>query len=159
MTVTNPTAGATITDVWTTGVSNTVNRAQAGINGTLTSGTDTTVSATFVNIAGTGQVSSFSFTKLEAATRVKVTMSATFVAVTSNVVTTFGVLINGTDTVVCQFAPGTAASGSANGVAFISGLAAGTYTVQARWRRTAGSGTPTRTASNDWLTVVCEEVT
>lgn len=158
MTVTAPTAGVSINDTWTQGVSNGVNRAPAGISGTFTSGTDTTVSASYANIAGTGMTSSFSFTKLEASTRVMVTMSGSFTAVTANVVATFGVLINGTDTTICQHAPGTALPGVAFGVQFISSLAAGTYTVQARWKRTAGSGTATRTSVNDWLTVVCEEV-
>lgn len=162
MSVTGINAGDTITDAWTTGVSNAVNRAQAGVNAVATtSGSDTTTSGSYANLAGTGSVTSFSFTKLETATRIKVFLSASFSAVTNNAVARFGVRINGVDYDVAQGAPN--ASGqttTVTGIAFIgaSVVPAGTYTVQGRWLRVAGAGTPTRTVDNNWLTIVCEEV-
>lgn len=161
MTVTAPTAGDTISDDWTAGVSDAINRAQAGVNDSAaTSGTDTTTSASYVNLAGTGAVTSFSFTKRESDTRVKVFVAASATSAGSNSAVMFGVRIDGTDYDVVEGAFGGAGDAKTFvGVAFVSGVAAGTYTVQGRWKRTVGSGTPTRTATNDWLTIVCEEVT
>lgn len=160
MTVVTPNAGDSIRDSWTVGVSNAVNRTPAGVNANAcTSGTDTTTSATYVNLAGTGAQTSFNFTKVETATRIMVTMHASFTAVTANALPRFGVRINGVDYDVVQAAPsGVGDTTTASGIAFVTGVAAGTYTVQGRWKRQAGSGTPTRTADNNWLTIVCEEV-
>jgi hypothetical protein len=160
MSVTAPTAGDTISDSWTAGVSNAVNRTQAGVNAAATtSGTDTTTSSSYANMAGTGAVTSFSFTKREAGTRIKVTMHCSYSSVTNNAQIAIAARIDGTDYEVAIGA--TAASGQAktvSGVAFVSSIAAGTYTVQGRWKRNSGTGTATRTTNNDWLTIVCEEV-
>lgn len=161
MTVTAPNAGDVLNDTWTTGVSNAVNRTPAGVNAlAVTSGTDTTTSSSYANLAGTGSVTSFSFTKRETVTRIKVFIAASFSAVANNAAVTFGVRINGVDYDVVQLAPGSGATGTATGVAFIgaSVVAAGTYTVQGRWKRAAGAGTPTRSVDNNWLTIYCEEV-
>lgn len=160
MSVTAPSAGDVLNDTWTTGVSNAVNRTQAGVNGpATTSGTDTTTSSSYANLAGTGASTSFSFTKVETSTRIKVTVMASFRSVTNNAQVVFGVRINGTDYDVCGGAPvAVSQSMTCVGSAFVSSVAAGTYTVQGRWKRTAGAGTATRSGSDDWLSIVAEEV-
>lgn len=153
-------AGDSIRDTWTVAVGNMYNRVPAGVNAlATTSGSDTTTSATYVNLAGTGALTSFDFTKMEAATLIKVTLSASFTAVTNNAVAKFGVRINGTDYDIAQGAPNAATqTTTVTGIRLISGIAAGTYTVQGRWLRAAGAGTPTRTVDNNWLTILCEEL-
>lgn len=160
MTVTAPNAGDSIRDTWTVGVSNAVNRTPAGVNANATtSGTDTTTSSSYVNLAGTGSQTSFNFTKNETGTRIMVTMHCSWQSVTNNTAIGIGVRIDGVDYDVAVGATGsTGADKTLSGVAFVSGVSAGTYTVQGRWKRTAGTGTPTRTTGNNWLTIVCEEV-
>jgi hypothetical protein len=124
----------------------------------VTSGTDTTTSATYVNMAGTGSVTTFSFTKRTANTRVKLEMNAGFTNAVGTSLVDFALQIGGTDyqmghtiqlvvTATQQF----------SGVRIVSGIPAGVYTVQCRWRREGGSGTPTR-GSNEWLSASAEEI-
>lgn len=118
---------------------------------------DTTTSATYVNLAA---VSSFSFTKILTATRLKIEFDVMFFVTVNDTSTRFGVLINGVDYDVVHMG-GANVSASVNitaaGNALVaSGLAAGTYTIQGRWKRTAGTGTCSR-ATNGWLTIHCKE--
>lgn len=125
------------------------------------SGSDTTTSDTYANMAGTGAVTSFSFTKLVASTRVRIAMSVTFFTSAITTGGMFGVNINSTDYDVVRHSHNTAGASvhlTANGFAFVAaGLAAGTYTVQGRWKRTVAAGTLTRD-NNDWLAIEAMEV-
>jgi hypothetical protein len=134
------------------------NIAMLSVVGT-TSGNDETTSSTLVNMAGTGAVTSFSYTKLYSAslTRVKAHMAASFTAITNNTLAEFALRIDGTDYVMCSSAPGATNYAYPSGDRFITGIAANTYTVQARWRRASGTGTARRDV-NTWLSVVLEEV-
>jgi hypothetical protein len=126
-------------------------------NPAVTSGSDTTVSAVFVNMAGTGAVTSFVFNKKLAATKVVVTMFVGWQNAVALSQMSFGVLVNGVDyecTRSSQNATNTPALSS--GFAVISGLAVGAYTVQARWKRRGGSGTPTR-SNDEILAMIAEE--
>jgi hypothetical protein len=130
-----------------------------GINGAATtSGTDTTASASYVNLAGTGSVTSFSPTKRYATTRVKVWMYASMFVTVGPTFGRFGVRINGVDHDVFNLPinPATSHQG-ASGTTYITGVPAGVYTIQARWFRSGGTGTLTRD-SQDWLSVNAEEV-
>jgi hypothetical protein len=135
---------------------------RAGLNGTSTTGNDDTVSATFVNMAGTAAVTTFSFTKLYAAnvTRLQARMKQSFVAVGGNVMAEIALRINGVDYVMGAEAPGAAGEyGYVSGERFITGVPAGTYTVQARWRRAAGGGAnAARRDVNTWLSAMLEEI-
>lgn len=139
--------------------------ATNGVNAVATTSlTNTTTSASYANLAGTGSQTSFSITKRfsSSQTRLKVHMSASFWAGGGvfPVGAMFGVLINGVDTdmFLLNLETSTASNNKfGSGTAFITGLAAGTYTVQGRWKRTSAGGTPTRDAGN-WLTITAEEV-
>lgn len=123
----------------------------------VTAGTDTTTSATYVNMAGTGSVTSFSWTKYRDDTDALLFMAAEFQAVTANAGPKFGLRINGTDYDMCSNAPGTSAYGHPSGTRVVSGIPAGVYTVQCRWFRLAGAGTPTRD-TNCWLSASVTEI-
>lgn len=127
-------------------------------NAATTAGSDTTTSATYVNLAGTGSVTSFSFTKVLAATNLKVAISASWVAATNSANTRFAVLVNGVDYECCGGLAGTGAGYMTYGWQYIPGLAAGVYTIQGRWKRFAGTGTPTRD-TNSWLSISVAECT
>lgn len=126
----------------------------------VSSGTDTTTSATYVNLAGTGATTSFSFVKRFAGTRIRIDFSATFY--TTNVATgpSFAVLLNGTDYEVARLKGAAVLANSrlhTSGFRYIpSGIAAGTYTVQGRWRALDAGGTLTRDV-NDWLCISARE--
>ena len=124
----------------------------------VSSGSDTTTSASYANMAGTGATTSFSFTKALTSTRVKIELIAGWSSGTNSSVMRAGALVNGTDYDCGQIALGTGVTGYSAGFAVITGLAAGTYTVQARWKRVSGSGTPTRD-SNMWLSMSAAEIT
>ena len=125
----------------------------------VTSGTDATTSATYVNMAGTGATTSFSFTKELTSTRLIVRLEAGWEAATAGTQMRFGVLVSGTDYDCCQsLGNATTTISHAAGFAIISGLAAGAYTIQGRWKRSAGTGTPTRSV-NEWLAISCAEIT
>ena len=131
-----------------------------GINGqAVSSGTNTTTSASYANLAGTGATTSFSFTKRLASTktRLRVFIAASFLASGGTTLAEFGVLVDGVDTAVCHAIGATGGYASAVGVAYLTGLAAGALTVQGRWRRSAGGGTATRD-TNCWLTIDAQEV-
>jgi hypothetical protein len=124
-----------------------------GVSGAGTVGN--TTSATYVNMPGSA---SFSFTKKEISSRVRVRMDNTFILNGTNTTAQFGVLINGTDYDVCHLHLNpTAQHALCGGQRFITGLAPGTYTVQGRWRRSLGTAT-LNTDTNDQLNIYCEEI-
>jgi hypothetical protein len=129
----------------------------AGINGqALSAGaSETTTSATFVNCAGTGSTTSFSWTKKRSDTDALLKIDASALNATANAYIRFALRINGTDYELAGGAAGTIQS-DFSGERVVSGIPAGTYTVQVRWRRSAGAGTPTRN-ENCWLSASVTE--
>lgn len=123
----------------------------------VTSGTDTTTSGTFVNMAGTGSVTSFNFSKLYANTRIRADVHCSAYATGAAADFEVAVRINATDYVVFKEAVLLNTRLPYSGVRFISSVPVGNYTVQMRWRRSGGSGTLTRDTAN-WMSVACSEV-
>lgn len=111
--------------------------------------TDSSTSSSFANLAGT---SSFDITKGSSGSRLKVAMQATaFLSAGSNTRLEWAALVDGVDNVVTNtFINPTLTHTLFAGAVYISGLAAGTYTIQGRWRRVSGAGTLAR-GSDDWL--------
>jgi hypothetical protein len=128
----------------------------AGINNAQNVGNDSTTSASYVNTVGT---TSFSFTKDFTNTRVKLDMHITSQVSIAATGTRFGVSLNGTDYDVCQMVNAQAnIRAQASGTTFIgSGLAAGTYTIQGRWKRVSGTGTCQRFVTDDWISISAME--
>lgn len=133
--------------------------SENGVNGTaMTAGTNDTTSAAFANMGGTGSVTSFQFVKHYAATRIRVYMSASFyvtAAPPSNVI--FGVQINGVDYEIVRGVGQVNERQINSAVGYISGVPAGTYTVQGRWRRESGTTTCRRDTA-DWVSINAKEV-
>lgn len=128
---------------------------EGGINNLLT--TLDTTSSSYVDLPGT---SSFSFTKQYGSSVTKLRVFLTFGFRTNGVFTAAvaGVRINSVDTDVASLEAGaTDTHYSVSGMAFVTGLGAGTYTVQGRVRRYAGSGT-VQIDSNDRLSLFVAEV-
>ena len=124
-----------------------------------TSGSDTTTSSSFANLAGTGSVTSFSFTKALTSTRLIVRLEMGWQNATAVSDMSAGVNVNSTDYEVARQSLNTTTNiGYVAGFVIISGLTAGVYTVQGRWKRRSGSGTPTR-SSTEWLAISCAEIT
>lgn len=124
----------------------------------MTSGSDTTTSASYVSLAGTGSITSFSFTKQRGDTALLVTMHVTLYATNTANEAMFGVQINSIDYDIVKFYINPATTHhAASGSAFIEGIDAGTYTIQGRWKRTQGTGTLTRDPG-DWLSISALEV-
>lgn len=125
----------------------------------VTSGTDTTTSSSYVNLAGTGAVTSFSFVKRFTGTRIRVDFSSTFYTTNQATGPSFAVLINGTDYEVARLKGAAVLASSrlhTSGFRYITGVGAGTYTVQGRWRALDAGGTLTRDVS-DWLCISARE--
>jgi hypothetical protein len=126
----------------------------------LVAASDSTTSDTYVNLAGAG-ATSFSFTKLATSTRIRLQMSATFFSSVTTMGPQFGVNINSVDYDVCRLSqnlPAASVHLLATGFAYVpAGVAAGTYTVQGRWRRLVAGGTLSRDG-NDWLSIEAMEV-
>lgn len=117
-------------------------------NPAVSSGSDTTASSAYVNMAGTGSVTSFPITKKLAATKLVIRQHVGWQNTVGLSQMSFGVSVNGVDYECTRHsANATNTPLISSGLIVISGLAAGTYTVQGRWKRRGGSGTPTR--SND----------
>jgi len=137
-----------------------LNPADVFTNGAaMSSGTDTTTSATYVNMGGTGSTTSVVATKKSAGTRLLVEIAMSFFVTVNDTTTRFGVNVNSVDYDIFRLA-GTVSSGVhvfISGFQYISGLSAGSYTIQGRWRRDAGTGTCTRDL-NDWFNLRCREV-
>lgn len=121
-----------------------------------TPGSGTTSSATPANIPA---VSSFSFTKKLAGSKLLVAMGLVSFSTAVDTTLGLGVLIAGTDTTITQFRHTTANEyRQAFGVNQITGVAAGAQTIQGRWFRVGGAGTLTLTTVETWLTMVCIEI-
>lgn len=113
-----------------------------------------------MNMAGTGSVTSFSFTKQKTSTRVRLGMQAGFNNTTAVSQAKFGMLLNSVDYDVTQAVSGvTTNTIPVSGFIYVGSgvVAAGTYTVQARWKRSGGSGTLGR-GVNEWLSIEAMEI-
>lgn len=130
---------------WSTGVS------EAG-----PASANTTTSSTYVSLTGT---SSATITKSQGtATQLRIDLSVSSWCNGTLTLVRFGVLVNGVDYDVTQIKHADSGKHAfATGTAYISGLAAGSYTIQARWRRVTGTGTLTRDIE-DWLSLAVTEV-
>lgn len=124
-----------------------------GISGlSTTSGIDTCTGSSYQDMAGTGAVTSFSFTKAysSAVSRIKVTINQTLYQTGGSFpFVQLGVHIGSTDydlvgATLSQVGTNTQLAG----FAYITGIAAGTYTIQARWKRVSGTGTLSRDPAN-----------
>lgn len=136
---------ATVTGALTVG-GDAVTGGRGGINGLAVTAApyDTTTSTTNVNLAGTGAVTSFNFTKRFASTRLRIQMCPSMYTAGSGGAM-FGVRINGVDYDVVHVQTSTANERVSNtGVIYISGIPAGTWPIQGRWRRTNSTGTMVR---------------
>lgn len=122
--------------------------------GVRTSAAGTTTSASYVNMPGTPQVS---FTKVDAASKVRIDFHASLYTTAYPTHVQFGVNIGGSDTLIAELEMNIQDfHHQVSGVNLISGLAAGTYTVQGRWRRGAGPGTLTTTTDDQTSFAVSE---
>lgn len=115
----------------------------------------TTTSSTYADVPGT---SSVSFTKVRTASRICLRLAAAFFLTdVAGTTVTFALRINGVDYPVAAHALGTLSINVVTaGFATVgaSVVPAGTYTVQARWKRSGGTGTVNR----DTGTVISFEV-
>jgi len=134
--------------------------SENGVSGVSSGGSDTTTSASYVNMAGAGAVTSFSFTKRWTPTRVRIDMhQILFQNGGSFPFAQLGVRINSVDyDVVGATITAAATNTMFSGLAYIpaSAIPAGTYTVQARWKRASGTGTLTRDGGG-WLSFSARE--
>lgn len=128
----------------------------AGIT-TVSGGTDSLTSTTYVDMAGGGVVS-FDFTKEATSTQIRIDMSATAQAGSSNPFVTFGVRIGSTSYDVFQnyYAVTTRLPGSGTNV-ITSGLLPGLYTIHCQWKLRS-AGTVTRFGGDDYLSCYATEV-
>lgn len=131
----------------------------SGVSGVATSsGSDTTTSASYVDMAGTGATTSFSFTIGPSVSTIKVTMYVGWSATVATTLADFAVKIAGTDYRLGHNLLASGTSGFYSGAVFITGITPSTYTVQGRWRRESASGQCNRTGTNEWLTITCEAI-
>src|SRR5438132_6025551 len=134
---------------------------QANVSASATtSGTDTNTNAAYQNCAGTGSQTSVSITKdYDAATsKLLVRFSGSAYATAAAAECTFGVNINAVDNDLIHMTINALSTHTLFAAErFVTGLAAGTYTCQMRWKRPGGTGTLTRD-SFDWLSLTVEEV-
>jgi len=114
---------------------------KTGLNGTLLA-TGTTGSTSYANLPAkaAGGAASFSFTKKRSDTRLRVAMKLIAYSDATSTGMQLGCQIGATDYDVTRCYYTSAIYLNANGWTYISGLAAGTYTLQGRWKRFAGSG-------------------
>ena len=119
---------------------------------------DSTVSGSYASLTSTN--TSVSFTKKLASTAIRVDLHMSAGSSATATTTVIGVLINGVDYDVIQFKFDPANTRfNLSGTAIVaSGLAASTYTVQIRWKRTAGAGTVQRFTPDDWQSMTVAEV-
>lgn len=111
--------------------------------------------ATYVNVGGT---SSFSFTKLSGDTRLRVDVATTQFFSAASAGVQYAARIDGVDYQLAALSPSTAALQHLTcvGWRYITGIAAGTWTVQLRWLR-VGTGTMSSDTA-DWLSFSCREL-
>lgn len=126
-----------------------------GINNAC--GSSTTTSSSFANLPAT---SSFSFTKAQSTTKLVVHMHFTAYCTVAASALEVAVQVNSVDYTVAGSTYNTLSShlqisGVHPNVA--PGLAAGVYTIQARWRRASGTGT-FNVDGADRLSILVEEV-
>jgi hypothetical protein len=91
----------------------------------------------------------------------KVTILTSNYSTATSTNTEYAVQINSIDRVVKQMQHSVGNDRTdLTGIAFFTAaeVPAGTYTARARWRRASGGGTPTAAATDDWLTLLVEEV-
>lgn len=123
----------------------------------LSPGALNTTSATYVDITG----ASVSFTKIFAVTRVRFTLHLThWVSAAIPTTADFAMRINAVDyPIALTYRNDTIGNHqAASGIAVVpGGLAAGAYTVQARWKRSAGTGT-VQLDSNDRISFSVREI-
>lgn len=112
--------------------------------------------ATFANMPS--PIASVSIDKKYTATNLKVTMDGTFVQSSGNTGFETAVLISGTDTVMSRYAftAGALLRESYSNTRIITGVSAGTVTVQPRWRPL--NTTAINVDANDYFSIVVEEV-
>lgn len=126
-----------------------------------TSGSDTCTSSSYQSMTGTGSQTSFSFTKRfgSAISRIKVTIHQTLYQSGGSLpFAQLGALVNGTDyDLIGATISGSGVNTMMSGFAYIPSIAAGVYTIQARWKRVSGTGTLTRDTLN-WLAFEAMEV-
>ncbi len=117
---------------------------------------DSTSSAAYANLLGT---SSFAFVKQDASSRLKVTMHAgAFISIAATR-PMYGVTLGATDyDVVSQTINPINTHTNISGFSYLTGVPAGAYTVQGRWRRAAGTGVIQRN-TEDWLSISVKELT
>lgn len=129
-------------------------------NAAVTATTDSTSSTSFVNMAGTGSVTSISFTKKYASSISKLCVTVVAGLYVSNADTrgTIAVQIAGNDFPVFQTATQAVNEHEQyTSTIYVGGVAAGATTIQARWRRHVGTGSLNR-GVDDWLTIDVKEV-
>lgn len=117
-----------------------------------------TTSGSFVDVPG----ASTSFTKLlgTSASNVVVEISPSLSASVAGTAIDIGINMNGTDTVATNFYLNTTNHTDVpTGVATFTGVAAGSYTVKARIRRTTGTGTLTQDGNDSVLIKIREKLT
>lgn len=131
-----------------------------GVAGSISNGitAGSTTSASYVDMpAG----SSKAFTKLNAAvSQLRVQFSASsFVTGAAATVCQYGIRVNGVDYDISRqyFNAVSDHRTCPAGVFYVTGLAAGAWTVQGRWKRTTGTGT-LAVDSGDWISIDVSEV-
>lgn len=121
--------------------------------------TDSTTSASYVSWAGGAGVASFTFIKRFNATRVRIDLSKTMDSSAAATTLQLGARIDTTDydvtTPIQESAAAVRHCWSAH--RYVSGIAAGTYTVTGRWKRTAGAGTLRTFAGGDHNSIAVRE--
>lgn len=144
------------------GVAGKVYPTGTGVAGlAVSSGSDTTTSATYVDMGGTGSTTSFSFTKAFDETRIQVTAMVGMWCATATAQVDVAVHIGGTDYQLGHYSFD--AASARRSLAFQGYIpagagTAGTYTLQARWKRSTGTGTLTRDVL-DWFAFSAQECT
>jgi hypothetical protein len=124
-----------------------------GINNACGAGTHNTTS--YASLPAT---SSFSFTKLHSSTALLIDFHLSMYSTLAATVIRLGVLVNSVDYDVANFYFNEAsAHRQISGASRITGIAAGTYTIQARWRQVSGTGVLT-VDGNDWISLQALEV-
>lgn len=138
---------------------NHVTGAEGGMSGSPGTGVYTTSSTSYASLPAT---SSFTINKRRSDTRLKIFMS--FILFSDTAGSTgvgMGALIDGTDYDIFRgYITTTGEYVMISGFGYVSGIGTGNKTVQARWKRTAGTGvlTANGAASLSWLCFSATEV-
>lgn len=147
-------------NIITAGMKLTPNRlnALANSNG-INNAPGSTGTSTVTSYANLPATSSFSFTKLLDDSDLRIDMHIScWSSGAGSTTPRFGVQISSTDYDMCGSLINTASEHVAfSGTRIITGLAAGTYTIQGRFKRVSGTGTIT-VDSGDWISLAASEV-